>query len=746
MPVRRVILFSLLLTIAFWVIALWPAPRFLFTGIPNGAQAEKYGGREMAPGDPLQLLYHFNLARQVLAGHVTLFHDIYEFNTGDDKACHAFDSYYIPFSFIHALAAPVSEAFGYQLAGFFSLWMSCLFMWLLIRRFVGNDLLAAIAALAGLAFPFRITTFLMGSPTGFGICWVPLLLYGLDCAIRDDSWKGGLVAGLAIFAAAMGDLHVFYFCSIAMPAWAILAWFVRDKFEWQSPVAWRRLIVALLPFLFFLALAGIYAWRFNQTIGDSGMAQGRTLGEIRKFSPAWIGFFDPGATGVNSHVYLGYTLIATVFYSWMFALGRYRHLASSERRAFRILTLLIIAGVAIAILALGPRGPWSGKLFSLCRKTIPMYTMIRQPAKIFALMPTLAALALALAMVLLWIRIQSRPLRRFVFCALGLAIVFEYGRNISPSFCVLKPDQQAYQAAADDSANDFHIPRALVVPLWPGDSHFSSVYLYYAMHAGVRMMNGYAPKIRRNYFEDVFKRYESINSGWLDDAQAQSLLAAGVRYIILHENLFPEKVSPFSSAFTLHQFLNHPRLRLLLQDESVWTFKLLEQPEQREARAADWNIFFPSLRKELQPVRSNATRQSYAGDWNPPEPGASVSFPAALFFHPLAGSTDIASGGINLRCSRDAEGVALYGPRLPFEPGRYRVFIAIETTAPAGTILGRVRVQWDEDEDRPWTDLVAGQPLSLDFVQDKNLPINFAFAYTREADLRIDRIAFVRLP
>lgn len=838
MPVRRVILFSLVLTLAFWAVALWPAPKFLFSGIPNGTRAEKYGGRELAPGDPLQLLYHFNLARQALAGRIPLFHDVYEFNTGDDRDCRSFDSYYIPFSLLHALAAPVSEAFGYQLAGFFSLWMGCLFTWLLARRFVGGDLVAAVAALAGMAFPYRLMTFLMGSPTGFGICWVPLLLYGLDRAIRDGSWKGGTAAGLAFFAAAMGDLHVFYFCAIATPAWAALVWLVGCKPDWKSLAAWRRLALAMLPFLFFLALSGIYAWSFSQAIGDSGMAQGRAWGEIRNFSPARSGFFDPSVSGMNGQIYLGYALAAVVVCGWCLGLARYRWFAGPERRAFWMLTALCAAGAGAAILALGPRGPWNGMFFDLCRRTIPMYTMIRQPAKVFAIMPAIAALALALSISLLWIRIQNRTTRRLVLFALVLAIVFEYCRNIRPAFCILKPGRSAYQAAADDAAKEAAVPRALVIPLWPGDSHYASVYLHHAMRAEVRMLNGYAPKIRRGYFEDVFKRYESVNSGWLDDAQAQSLLSAGVRYIMLHEDLFPEKVSPFPSAFTLHRFLNHPRLRLLAQDESVWTFKILEQPVPRPAMAADWNTFFPSARNhtpmaraagkqergalivldapgapaftprdvalgpgvafqwllrargqgsvtmaaapaggktepvtslcssewrwlkhdfsapEYGPFRLYAALDSgavtldsaclLAGDWRPPEPGESISFPAALFFH--SGHTDLADGSVKFRRMRDAEGVALYGPRLPFEPSRYSALLAVKTDAPHGTILGRMRVQWNDSEQRPWIDLVAGRTARLDFEQEDNLPVNFEFAYSREADLAITRVSFARLP
>ena len=86
MKLRRTLLLSFLITLIVWVLFTWPLPLYLFTGIPSGAKnVEKHHVRTMIAGDHLQLLYHFWLAGDMACGRTPLFHDVYQFNAGDDK-------------------------------------------------------------------------------------------------------------------------------------------------------------------------------------------------------------------------------------------------------------------------------------------------------------------------------------------------------------------------------------------------------------------------------------------------------------------------------------------------------------------------------------------------------------------------------------------------------------------------------------------------------------------------------------
>ena len=259
--------------------------------------------------------------------------------------------------------------------------------------------------------------------------------------------------------------------------------------------------------------------------------------------------------------------------------------------------LVILLGCAgVAALALGPRGPLNGRLFGAARKLIPHYVMIRQPAKVYCLLPSMLAVAAAASLSLT----QGRRTRTALLGLLGLSAV-EYRLRFSPVMCPLDLSQPAYAAAAAVTPER---PAALVLPLWPGDSHYTSVYQYYASLYRLRMVNGYRPFVPASYIEDVFHRYESANQGELSDAQLDSLLAARVTTLILHEDLFPEKVSPYPVGQTLRKLLNHPRLTLLAQGESIWSFRIERQAQPpRPPVGLGWHPSFSARHYEARHLR-----------------------------------------------------------------------------------------------------------------------------------------------
>ena len=114
------------------------------------------------------------------------------------------------------------------------------------------------------------------------------------------------------------------------------------------------------------------------------------------------------------------------------------------------------------------------------------------------------------------------------------------------------------------------------------------------------MVNGYRPFVPADYFENVFSRFDSVNMGELTDDQLDDLLNRGIRYVLLHEDAFPEKVSSYPVTFTLKRLLNHPRLSLLRQDRRVWAFKILVAAEQRPELASAWKMFSPSRLWEME--------------------------------------------------------------------------------------------------------------------------------------------------
>ena len=165
----------------------WPLPRHFTSGIASSAaNVEKNNVRRMIPGDHLQFLYHLWLAQDTFAGPTPWFHNIYEFNGGDDAEGRGARPYYLPFSLFFTVGSLLGgRACGWNLAILVTLWIAAGFHWKLARRYCADEWVAGMLALVALAFPFQWITWLSGSPTGFAMMWVPILLYGIDRWIAD---------------------------------------------------------------------------------------------------------------------------------------------------------------------------------------------------------------------------------------------------------------------------------------------------------------------------------------------------------------------------------------------------------------------------------------------------------------------------------------------------------------------------------------------------------------------------------
>ena len=246
----------------------------------------------------------------------------------------------------------------------------------------------------------------------------------------------------------------------------------------------------------------------------------------------------------------------------------------------------------VIILGLGIHGPHEGILIRGIRKVVPKYSMIRQPAKIYCLLPPLLAPLLALFLDRAFRFGRRRAVRAgAAMLTAGLAawaLLQSLGMT-APGFCRLPGPNAAYEAVAhDDPANAGRSAHALALPLWPGEAHWTSLCEYATMFSRVRLVNGYAPAVPAGYFTNVFKKYESLNQGHATDEQLDGLLAMGVRHLIFHANAFPEKVSPFPAAATLRALTGHPRLALLADDGQVFAFRILPKHPIEHVPQANW--------------------------------------------------------------------------------------------------------------------------------------------------------------
>ena len=589
---------ALLLTVVF----SWPLARYATRGIVYTA-FEQHPGEplSMVPGDHLQFLYHLWLAQDTFEGRTPLFHNLYEFNTGDDAERRDVTPYYLPFSaFFAAASIPFGQAAGWNFAGLASLWLTGLFAWALARRYAPTETAAGLLALVPMAFPFTWVNLLSGSPTGFALMWVPVLLYGLDRWAGDGSAAGAAWAGAAVFFSEWSDTHVFFFGVLVSPFWALFAWQHRNGWRWPHRAEWRRLLLAAWPLFLFAALAAAKAWAVSRGLQETAVASGRTEGEVALFSVPMHGLWRSGGV---AKTFVGWPALAV--YGALVLLAAWRLRRPPRPRAAVSLALLLAALAGIAVLSAGTANPFGPRAWKLLTVLVPPYGMIRQADKVFCLVPTLAMLAVALGVRALPPAATPRAgrLRTAFALAAALAVALSWQARHRPGICLVDAEQGAYAAVAADAAARGAEARALVLPLWPGDSHLSSLYQHDASLYRIRIVNGYRPTVRKKYFDEIFLPLESLNLGWPSEDQLRLLRGCRAGYILFHEDAFPEKVSSFPPGATLLNLLSHPRLQFLARDKAVWAFRILDPLDNLEKLD---NLGSPALSRlpVLFPVRA----------------------------------------------------------------------------------------------------------------------------------------------
>ncbi len=604
-----------------WLAFSWPLPKHVSEGVPASSRSPgPENVQYMAPGDHLQLMYHFWLLEDMLKGKTTAFHNLYEFNTGNDSDRFAPSPYYLPFSAFFALADMfASRSLAWNLTGFISIWLSLLFTWLLAMRYSpGSPKTALLAAIIANLLPVRWINLFGGSPAGFAMLCVPGMLLGLDMAIREHSTKGGILAGACLTFAGFCDLHVFFFSALIAPAWCAIALIKRGRFAWLQLSSYKRLAAALFPAVLLGGLTTAYRIGKQAGMEETTMSSGRTLSEVALFSPQPTGLLSFANTGISNHVFLGWGLLATI----AIGIAATLFLAVKERRAqmwlHTLAILMICAGmILITFLALGPNGPMEGRFLRAARKLIPHYEMIRQPAKIYSLAPALTGVLLAASFgaLICLAKLHRRKTVTGIVLLLSLWIAVECKIHAQPLISLTASEQGAYAAVHSDATQKNTRPRALIVPLWPGDSAWSSLYEHYASLYRIRMLNGYSPVVPVSYVDNVFRKLESVNKGVIAPDQFDLLDKMKIDYLLLHENAFPEKVSPLPVGFTLRNFLENPRLELINNTGPVWAFRIADNPKESNVTRTGWNSFFPARRWEFE--------------WNPPENSAVTNDPSA---------------------------------------------------------------------------------------------------------------------
>jgi hypothetical protein len=411
-----------------------------------------------------------------------------------------------------------------------------------------------------------------------------------------------------------------------------------------------RALAARWPLLLFaLAAGGVMLLLKARAAGALRAVDGagRSLREIELFSPTGADFLVRFNESAARSVYPGLVAVALAMVA-LAGLPRLR-----EAAARRALLFFGAVFVGAELLSLGPR---VGLPYEALHAGLPYFGFVRQTSKLQILaFLALAFLAAAGARVLLS---AVRPGWRatVIVAVLAGAVLVDYWPARAAGLSVLPAANRVYDRLAGPGPG-----RVAYVPIWPGDSAFSSLYQFATTLTRRPMINGYSPVVSQRYVEEVYRPLDHLNRGEITAAEYARLRALDVRFLVLDRSAFPPSVSPFPSGFTLEQLRASPYLEQVVEDPPLWLFAVREAPRgpDRPPRSTPYGLFFEA-------------------EHLPHHAGGVVADGAAS-----AGQA-VRAGGAG------APGFLLFGARAGLPRGDFRMTFRLKGAGPATSPVGRI--------------------------------------------------------
>ena len=524
-------------------------------------------------GDHFQLHYVLWLFRNaVVDRQAPLFGDPYQFQFPDGPL--RVSHYYFSIAWPCLLASLVRDDFlpynimvwaSFVLAG----WAT--FLWL--RRHVRERWVAAVAALIPTLAPYRLAMLFGSSPSGFAVYLVPLTLWALDAVLDNRAALWAAATGLLLWLVAIGDLHAVFFLALALPFYVAVGWAARRPL-WRGN-ARRYFLRGQLPRLGLLAagFAAVYAYLMVvrlRTI-EPGMARtGFAPAEVAVYSPTPYDLRIRSNPNNTRAIYPGVVAAALVAAGGLSAVRR-----GSWRERW------LAGGALVSVLgayafAFGPNA-LGGLLYVASRRVIPYLPYLRQTSKV--LVVALPVLALPAAFGLAALTAAAGPAARRRVAVLGTcAGLLILDANPLRQIGLARPSREN---AAYAYFQGLHREgeRLLCLPVWPGDSSYSSLYLYFATRYPIPTMNMYLPKPPRRYVEEIFEPLDDLNQGEVSERARAVLEQWRVRHIIVHTEVFPGKVNgDRGPAYTIDRLVDDPHIRRLVDAPPLVLLEYVPEP------------------------------------------------------------------------------------------------------------------------------------------------------------------------
>jgi hypothetical protein len=355
------------------------------------------------------------------------------------------------------------------------------------------------------------------------------------------------------------------------------------SFQTLRGLPWRRIIGMVLVIALFISLAaGFSIQNKKKLVGDSIVGKGRTWEEVILYSPHIIELFKRINTSAEGFIYPG--LIPAILLLFLLvemflapaAWGR------ANRWRFLFFSGMLILSYAIALGAyFAPVLP----VYRVLYDYFPFFKYPRDPARIIFLCFLCWGIVVAFGLEGIKRRLRDRrPGKRtwpgIVLAAAAVLVLWDFHPQKKIGLSRLDEGNPIYEALNRLPEKK---PVALGLPMFPGDSHQSSLYEYYMTQSRVPMVNGYSPVVARRYVEKVFWPLIDLNVGEITREDYEHLRQLGVTHLVHHQELYFYKVSPFSGHLAFKNLRDSPYLKLIMTNMDQSLFEVLS-PERMADR------------------------------------------------------------------------------------------------------------------------------------------------------------------
>lgn len=498
----------------------------------------------------------------------------------------------------------------------------------------------------------------------------------------------------------------------------------------------KNSVFPIIPLIFSMGL--IVVWIISskvKQVSSTIVGGGRTLRDVELFSSHLSDLFNS-----TSHVYLGIVptilisyLLLTVFWYAVF----YKKNEKIDDEAQLIRLFYLVVAFCCYVLALGVAFGKSS-LYILFYHYFPFFNFPRVSDRIMTMVLFAGAIAVAFSVKSIQRRFTKPVAHILVISLLVIAMgmqLKDYNVFKPMGITLLDRGQDIYTHVKENIGDGL----LLEIPLWPGDSHQSSLYQHYIMIDRVKRVNGYSPLVLNEYIETVVTPLSSINTGMLNRQQYEMLRKLKVKFVTVHdhENVFPKKVSAYGPITTVRRLMQSPYLELV-DMENFMHFK-----------TSDWrnkDIYLFKV-KENVPVEADKKQN----DWYDMPYFYGVNSRLHQQTGDVVEDKEISKQVFEAIEGKHKPGFLVYGPYDVYSAGEYHCYFTISTDASTEEHIARLEVaSVAENGDQ----VVLSQrelkgekgdklykKLYLDFSLAKKAKLEFRVFYYGKGGVRVEQVA-----